>query len=153
MRSFGGRYLYVRIVGAAVAVMLIVGSLSASAKLSFAGVPGNVNSDAYVYVYPYPRDLVRPRISGVTQEFQQLTVRSGLWLHMPTTITDQWLRCRTLSRGSCTAIPGAVRDILELTAGDVGDRIRVEETAVNSHGSGAPAYSPPTRTVTSVSGS
>jgi hypothetical protein len=87
-----------------------------------------------------------PTISGAAEPGQTLTLVAGAWSDGPTSYGDQWERCNTLG-GGCTAIEGATGHTYELTASDVGSTIRVQETAANAAGSGAPAASGQTATV------
>ena len=80
-------------------------------------------------------------VSGSAMEGQALTVVNGSWTNSPTSFTHQWQRCDA-SGNNCTAIPGATGQIYTLTATDVGSTIRVQETARNEAGAGAPASSP-----------
>lgn len=95
-----------------------------------------------------PVDRHPPSISGTATEGQAVTVSDGAWSNHPTSYTHQWEDCDS-SGLSCSAIAGATGQTYTLTASDVGDTIRVEETASNAGGPGQPATSIPTTVVAS----
>ena len=93
-----------------------------------------------------PSNTAPPSISGNTTQGQTLAESHGSWTNSPTSFTYQWERCDSSGR-SCSAIAGATSQTYTLTAADVGDTIRVEETASNTHRSRRPAISAPTGVV------
>jgi IPT/TIG domain len=97
-----------------------------------------------------PANTSLPTIGGTAEQGQTLTVTHGSWSNSPTTYTDQWALCPA-SGSSCSAIAGATGASFKIptTASYVGATIRVQETASNSAGSGAPARSAATATVIS----
>lgn len=95
-----------------------------------------------------PESVSPPAISGVAEEGQTLTATPGTWSNSPTSTTEQWQRCKS-SGAHCAAIAGATGQTYKLTASDVGATIRVQETASNADGTGAPAESAATAVVVS----
>jgi hypothetical protein len=73
-------------------------------------------------------------------EGQKLTETHGSWANSPTSFSYQWEDCDS-SGGSCRAISGAIGQTYKLASSDVGDTIRVTETASNAGGVSAPASS------------
>lgn len=142
-RRFGG-YLPLRLIGVLAAIGLVIGATTLGTGLGLAGVVTGANTEAFVYVYP--RYILPPRISGRPIEGETLTVKHGLYLHRPTSFSEQWLRCKG-TNGACAAIAHATGDTYMLTIADVGDQIRVQETAHNSYGSSSPVQSRPTSTI------
>jgi hypothetical protein len=92
-----------------------------------------------------PFNQAPPSISGVAQQGQTLTESHGTWQNSPTSFSYQWEDCNA-SGGACVAIAGATGSTYALTGADVGDTVRVQETATNGAGS-APAVSAPTAVV------
>ena len=90
-----------------------------------------------------PSNTAPPSISGITTQGQILPESHGSWTNYPTSFTYQWERCDRSGR-TCSAIAGATSRTYTLTAADVGDTIRVQETASNTHRSRRPAISAPT---------
>ena len=93
-----------------------------------------------------PLDTTVPAISGTPSQGQTLTESHGVWSNSPTAYTYQWEDCDP-SGEPCTPISGATDQTYTLTAGDVGDTIRVQEAASNAGGAGQPAPSAPTAVV------
>lgn len=93
-----------------------------------------------------PESTSRPTVSGVAEQTQTLTQSAGTWSNSPSSRSIQWERCNTIG-GACVAIAGASGHTYTLTAADVGSTIRVQETAANAAGTGAPAASTATPTV------
>jgi hypothetical protein len=93
-----------------------------------------------------PLDTAVPSISGTPLQGQTLTESHGVWSNSPTAYTYQWEDCDP-SGQSCAPISGATGQTYTLTAGDVGDTIRVQEVASNAGGPGQPAQSAPTAAV------
>jgi len=93
-----------------------------------------------------PLDTAVPSISGTPSQGQTLTESHGAWSNSPTAYTYQWEDCDP-SGQSCSPIGDATGQTYTLTAGDVGDTIRVQEVASNTGGAGQPAQSAPTAVV------
>jgi hypothetical protein len=94
-----------------------------------------------------PYDITSPTISGTVRQGQTLREAHGSWANAPTSYSYRWQDC---NRGgtACKAIRGATKQTYKLTSSDVGHTIRVQETATNRAGSGAPASSSATHAVT-----
>ena len=77
-----------------------------------------------------PTNTAPPSVQGTAQEGQTLSYSPGTWsVPSGTTITSQWQQCSP----TCKDIPGtADQASYALGPGDVGDTIRVLETAINS---------------------
>ena len=87
-----------------------------------------------------PRLVAPPRIEGEPTDGETLTATAGTWARRPRTFLVEWLRCAA----ECVRVSeGATR---ELTADEVGTRMRVRVTATNDGGDTA-ATSEPTATV------
>ncbi len=95
-----------------------------------------------------PAIVSRPGASGVAEQGQSLTLAHGEWSGSPSSFTDHWARCNS-SGSSCTTIAGATGTTYTLTPTDVGSTIRIQESAANSSGNGAPSFSDQTATVVS----
>lgn len=95
-----------------------------------------------------PENIAPPTISGIAEQGQTLTDTAGSWTNSPTASADQWERCNASGTG-CAAIEGATGQSYTLLASDVGATIRVQETAGNADGSGAPVDSERTAVVVS----
>jgi hypothetical protein len=93
-----------------------------------------------------PASSSPPTVSGVSAVGQTLEANSGTWTNKPTSLGDQWELCNTSGSG-CSAIAGANGETYAVTASDVGSTIRVQESASNDAGSGPPAASKQTATV------
>jgi hypothetical protein len=95
-------------------------------------------------ILPAPTNKALPTISGNAQVGQTLTESHGTWSVTPTKYTYQWESC---SGGKCSAIAGATSQHYTVGAGDVGNTIRVQESATDDGGTSAPATSAPTAVV------
>ena len=105
---------------------------------------GLLKHDIYVVTSSStPTDETAPSISGTAERGQTLSADPGHWTQGPTRYAYQWLRCE----GGCSAITGATGATYDLTASDVGKTVKVQVTAGNAAGAGAPATSAPTGTV------
>jgi hypothetical protein len=93
-----------------------------------------------------PVSTSSPTVSGVAEAAQTLVQSAGVWSNAPTSRSLQWERCNATGSG-CTAIAGATGHSYTLAAADVGSTIRVQETAANAAGTGAPAASSQTAPV------
>jgi hypothetical protein len=133
---------------------LYSGQLSLAANAHREGVDGSLSatpagSDAFVptcVVPQLPVNLSAPAISGPAVVGELLTETHGGWSNSPTSYTYSWERCGA-SGSSCAPISGAGSQTYMPGAADVGSTIRVEETARNAEGPGAPAASEPTTLV------
>ena len=114
------------------------------------GTSAPATSSASQAVRPLPpTSSGGPSISGSAQQGQTLTEAHGSWSNSPTSYSYQWEDCDS-SGNNCSAISGATRQTYTLTGSDVGQTIRVQETASNAGGSGAPASSAATGVVQPV---
>ena len=104
------------------------------------GAPANSNITTSVSPAPIgaPVNSSLPAISGIAQVGQLLTGTVGGWTGTgPISYAQEWQRCS----GSCSTIPGANTLSYAPVAGDVGFTLRLQVTASNSAGPGAPANS------------
>lgn len=76
-----------------------------------------------------------PTISGTPQVGQTLTESHATWSVVPYLYTYQWEDCNA-SGQRCTPINGATNQSYVATASDLGDTLRVEETAFSVAGAG-----------------
>ena len=100
---------------------------------------GNTATDSYTWtINPNPPvNQSPPLLSGAAVQGQSLTVTAGSWSGAPT-LSEQWQRCNS-NGANCTNITGATGTSYLLAAADVGSRVRVNETAINSAGSASTA--------------
>lgn len=91
-----------------------------------------------------PANTSPPSISGTASVGSVLTASPGNWSPAATSSAYQWQRCNP----TCGPISGATASIYTLTSSDAGATIEVTVTASNGAGSGQPATSGPTATVT-----
>jgi hypothetical protein len=83
---------------------------------------------------PAPTNTVAPTITGTAQDGQLLSAHLGTWTGVaPINYTQQWQLCNS-SGASCTAITGQTGSTYTVVSGDVGHRILVAVTAINSGG-------------------
>ncbi len=87
-----------------------------------------------------------PSISGSAVEGQALSESHASWSGSPTSYSYQWQSCDG-SGTNCSAIAGATGQSYTLTSAEIGDTIRVQETATNGGGSSDPAISAQTSAV------
>jgi len=93
-----------------------------------------------------PVNVEPPTTSGVARQGETLAATTGTWTgSSPIVYSYRWRRC-DLKGWSCITISGAIAPSYELTAADVGSRIRVRITATNAAGS-ATSYSKATAVV------
>lgn len=124
------------ILGAAAAITLIV-----------AGVLTGLSATAGARTKTAPSNTSPPTISGTAQEGQTLKADPGTWSgSTPIDYSYQWRRCGS-GGANCANISKATDNIYTLTSADVGHRLRVLVTAVNSDGA-ATAQSKATDVVT-----
>jgi hypothetical protein len=95
-----------------------------------------------------PESTAPPTIDGGSTVGDTLIEAHGTWQPSPTGYAYQWERCATAA--TCTPIAGATGQSYVLTSADVGDVVRVEETASDTGGAGTPQPSAATPTVTGV---
>jgi len=98
-----------------------------------------------------PADVVPPSIVGAPEEGQVLVATHGKWSRNPNGYSYRWARCERRG-GDCQPIPGATAPSYTVVLADVGATLRVQETASNASGEGAPAISNPTALVTKIRG-
>ena len=87
-----------------------------------------------------PDPLSPPTISGANVDGRGLILWHGGWSGVPTSHTYQWEDCDDAG-ANCTPIPGAVRQRYVLKTTDIGHKLRVVETATNSHGTSVASIS------------
>ena len=109
------------------------------------GQTAAAGSDATVATAP-PVTSGLPTITGTPVVGQTMTDQHALWSGNPTTYSYQWELCDATG-ANCTPISGANAQNYPLTAGDVGDTIRVLEGASNALGSAGAVTSAPTAVV------
>lgn len=95
-----------------------------------------------------PVSSALPTICGFAEQGQTLTATHGEWSNSPTSLSEQWARCNAAGYG-CAAIFAATGSTYTVAATDAGSTIRVQESAVNANGAGAPAASTQTGNVAS----
>jgi Papain family cysteine protease len=87
-----------------------------------------------------PANTALPRISGTASLGQTLSATSGTWSPAATAYTYQWQR--STDGVTWNSIPGATATTYVVAAGDLGARLRVSITALNSAGSGTASSAP-----------
>ena len=126
---------------------------SYSAKAAYAGdsnySSGSTTDGSASVATPPPTVMAVPTISGSTTEGQVLTEAHGSWANSPTSYAYQWEDCDG-EGNNCSAISGATAQTYTLASADVGDTIRVQETATGSGGPSTPATSAATGVVTAL---
>jgi hypothetical protein len=126
------------------------GATSCKAVNGFDG-PTGVGSPLGLHAFALAGTPVNTKlatISGFAEQGQTLAMTQGEWSNSPTSLSEQWARCNAAGYG-CAPIPVATGSTYTLTAADAGSTIRVQETAVNANGAGAPAASTQTAIVAS----
>jgi hypothetical protein len=93
-----------------------------------------------------PVNTALPAISGFAEQGQTLTAAPGEWSAAPTSLSTQWARCNAAGYG-CAPIAGATGATYTVSAADAAATIRVQETAANASGAGAPAASAQTAAI------
>jgi len=111
------------------------------------GVGSPLGTDAFS-IAGTPVSSALPTISGSAEQGQTLNASHGAWSNGPTSLSDLWARCNSAGYG-CSPIAGATGTSYTVTGADAGSTIRVQETAVNGSGQGAPAASAQSATVAS----
>ncbi|HEX8742497.1 MAG TPA: hypothetical protein VF712_05140 [Thermoleophilaceae bacterium] len=88
-----------------------------------------------------PANTVLPAVAGTYRDGSTLNSNAGTWTGTPTiTYARQWKRCDAAG-ANCVDVAGATGSSYELSAADVGKRVRLAVTATNAAGS-ATALSP-----------
>jgi hypothetical protein len=105
-----------------------------------------VDTGGNVTTYGPPTTSIAPAISGSPVEGATLIEGHAPWTHTPGDYVYQWEDCNAAG-AACAAIPGANFPTYVVGAGDVGDTIRIDESAGNNAGT-ASAVSPQTAVVT-----
>ncbi len=114
---------------------------------SNSGGSGSASSPATAVVAgAVPVSAAPPVIVGEAREGAPLVEFQGSWSNEPTAYRYQWERCNG-SGEECEAIAGATAANYDVPSGDAGRTIRVQETASNATGAGAPAVSAQTAKV------
>src|SRR5579862_5905149 len=122
-------------------------SEDASSSYACVGPTGTTTSmQPFTTGWPVPTNVSAPGVSGTATEYDTLYETHGSWTSRPTGYSYQWMDCDS-SGGNCVAIPGATSSSYILGAGDVGETVEVQESAVNSGGTSTPATSAPTPVV------
>jgi O-glycosyl hydrolase len=110
-----------------------------------ASSPATSEQTATVAIAP-PENTKAPKITGIAQQGKTLVDEKGTWTNSPSTFVYTWLRCNGAG-AECIALPGANSSTYVPVQQDVGHTLRVEETAENGAGPGAPAMSAATAEV------
>lgn len=98
-----------------------------------------------------PINHTPPGISGTPAQGQTLDESHGSWTNNPTGYTYQWQDCNATG-ANCAAIAGATSHTYTVAGSDVGDTIRVVETAHNATETSSPVSSAATNVVTGPQG-
>ena len=83
-----------------------------------------------------PAIATPPTIAGTAKSGETLTATTGTWATPPTSVAYAWQRCSDTGT-SCAAIDGAsgaTKTTYVLTSADVGQTVRVVETATDAGG-------------------
>jgi hypothetical protein len=98
-----------------------------------------------------PTNVAAPVLAAPPTIGDTLSVTPGLWRGSPTSFAYVWLRCPAsggaADSSDCTTIPGATSRAYEVDSHDVGNRLRVRETATNVDGAATAISSPSPLTV------
>ncbi|HTU80447.1 MAG TPA: IPT/TIG domain-containing protein [Solirubrobacteraceae bacterium] len=113
------------------------------------GVGSPIGLDAF-FPGGAPASTSAPSISGTAEETRTLSVAGGGWTGEPSATALQWELCNASGTG-CTAISGATKQTYTVPASDLGLTLRVQESASDEAGAGAPAISAATVPVASDS--
>jgi hypothetical protein len=113
----------------------------AMAMASLLGGLGQPSAHASVFT-----DFTLPTITGEAVEGQTLSEVHATWSSPPAAYAYQWQHCNSAGN-DCESIPKANAQTYRLTAGDVGFRIRVGESARDAEGAVTPSVSEPTAPV------
>jgi hypothetical protein len=126
------------------------GSTECQAAVGFDG-PTGVGSPVGLEAFSIaatPQNLTLPTVSGFAEQGRVLTADHGSWSESPGSLSLQWARCNSAGYG-CAPVAGATGSTYTVTGADAGSALRVQETAANADGQGAPAASAQTATVAS----
>jgi hypothetical protein len=100
-----------------------------------AGTGNGDSSPSAVVVASKPSNDNPPTISGTARDAQELVLSKGDWSGTgPITFAYQWVRCDS-NGANCSDIANATDSWRDLTATDVGTRLKVRVTATNAAGS------------------
>jgi fibronectin-binding autotransporter adhesin len=125
--------------GHSLRVLVTAGNSSGTAS-SLAAATGSVAKPAA----PQPPQVSSmPRITGTTQQGQQLVGLRGSWRNAPNRFAYSWLRCDGAG-GACSAIPGAHGVTYTVLPADIGRSIRFQVDARNAGGSTRAVSAPTT---------
>lgn len=106
----------------------------------------NVAVNTAIYEVPTaalsaPTNIVKPSVVGSSlAQGATLTAEEGDWTGQPTSYTYQW-QADTSGNGSFSNISGATNKTHVIAAGQAGDAVRVQVTAINAAGSSSAANS------------
>jgi hypothetical protein len=92
-----------------------------------------------------PANTSPPTIPGTPQQGVMVTETGDTWTNNPTSFSYQWERCD--SKGTCTPIQDATQQSYTPTADDVGDTLKVQESATNAGGTSGIVSSDPSPVV------
>jgi hypothetical protein len=95
---------------------------------------------------PPPANTAPPTLTGTAALGQALSEAPGTWTGDATSFAVQWETCDATG-AACAAIGSATAATHTVTAADAGHTLRVQVTAANAGGAGAPAVSGPTAVV------
>jgi hypothetical protein len=89
-----------------------------------------------------PANTYPPQIGGVARIGERLRASQGIWRGLtPIQFRYQWQACDAAGNG-CQDLPGMIFDVLDVTRGHVGKRLRVVVTGVNPDGATSAASAP-----------
>jgi hypothetical protein len=119
---------------AALVAIALLAAVSTGVAIAASGSSGGARSLAAA-----PANTSPPSVNGVLTVGATLTANPGAWSvdAPPLTFAYQWFRCD----GGCVPIEGATGQTYVLQAGDAGDRILVQVTAIDATGAMSPAVS------------
>lgn len=90
----------------------------------------------------------RPTVSGTAEQGFTLTATPATWSPAASSTGLQWEQCNAAGSG-CQAIAGATGSTYKIAAADVGGTLRLQETASDAAGEGAPTDSAQTAVIAS----
>ena len=122
-------------------------SLSCPTQAFCEAVDSGGNALTFTGPPPVPTNATLPSISGNAIIGRTLTDEHGTWTNSPIkSYTYQWEDCDPNGDG-CVPIANATNRSYTVQLSDMGDSIRVEESATNAGGTSTPALSAPTAVV------
>lgn len=111
-------------------------------------VTGDSDGNAFSGIEP-PADSTLPTLPATAQQGNSVSETNGSWTNFPTGYGYIWNDCTSATdTTACTAIPGATAAQYTPGVNDIGQYLRVQETASNAGGPGAPVLSAATAQVT-----